>query len=117
VNLETKEFSLESRIESVEKAAGEAAMFAKQSGFSEDALHSIDMAVREAVANAVKHGNKLDETKQVEIAFRDSADGFELVIRDFGTGFALIICLIYTVVSFFVVKKHFYEQSEQKQPA
>jgi serine/threonine-protein kinase RsbW len=89
VNLETKEFSLESRIESVEKAAGEAAMFARQSGFSEDALHSIDMAVREAVANAVKHGNKLDETKQVEIAFRDSADGFELVIRDFGTGFAV----------------------------
>lgn len=32
-------------------------------------------------------------------------------------GFALLVCLIYTVVSFFVVKKHFYEQSEQKQPA
>jgi len=89
VNLQTKEFSLESRIESVEKAAREAEIFATQSGFGEDALHSIDMAVREAVANAVKHGNKLDETKQVEITFSNSADGFELSIRDFGVGFAV----------------------------
>lgn len=64
-------------------------MFAKQFGFAEDELHSIDMAVREAVANAVKHGNKLDETKKVEIAFKHSTDGFELVIRDFGEGFAV----------------------------
>ncbi len=73
----------------MEKAAREAEIFARQAGFSEDALHSIDMAVREAVANAVKHGNKLDETKQVEITFRNSVDGFELIVRDFGTGFAV----------------------------
>ncbi len=89
MKIETKELSLPSHIESVEKAASQAADFAKQSGFGEDALHSIDMAVREAVANAVKHGNKLDETKQVEITFKNSADGFELVIRDFGSGFAV----------------------------
>ena len=89
MSLETKEFNLQSRIESVEKAAREAEIFARQSGFNEDALHSIDMAVREAVANAVKHGNKLDETKQVEITFRNSVDGFELIVRDFGTGFAV----------------------------
>jgi len=89
VNSETKELTLDSRLESVEKAASEAENFAKNSGFGEDALHSIDMAVREAVANAVKHGNKLDETKKVEIRFRNSADGFELVIRDFGAGFAV----------------------------
>ena len=89
MKIETKELSLPSRIESVEKAAVEAEMFAKQSGFAEDELHSIDMAVREAVANAVKHGNKLDETKKVEIAFKHSTHGFELVIRDFGEGFAV----------------------------
>lgn len=89
MKIETKELSLPSRIESVEKAAVEAEMFAKQSGFAEDELHSIDMAVREAVANAVKHGNKLDETKKVEITFKHSTDGFELVVRDFGKGFAV----------------------------
>ncbi len=80
---------LSSRLESVEKAAEAAAQFAEQSGFSEEQLYAIDMAIRESVANAVKHGNLLDETKQVEITFEDSDKGFEITIRDFGTGFAV----------------------------
>ncbi|KAK0039319.1 ATP-binding protein [Biomphalaria pfeifferi] len=47
------------------------------------------MAVRESVANAVKHGNKLDETKQVEVTFLNSDAGFEITVRDFGAGFAI----------------------------
>jgi serine/threonine-protein kinase RsbW len=87
VSAETKEFKFPSRIDSVEKAASEAENFALQSGFSEDARSAIDMAMREAVANAVKHGNKEDETKKVEIAFRNSSEGFEITVRDFGEGF------------------------------
>ncbi len=87
MSAETKELNLPSRLESVEKAASEADDFAKQCGYTEEALFGVDMAVREAVANAVKHGNKEDETKQVEIAFRNSSDGFEISVRDFGGGF------------------------------
>jgi serine/threonine-protein kinase RsbW len=47
------------------------------------------MAMRESVANAVKHGNKLDETKQVEITLKNSSEGLEIIIRDFGAGFAV----------------------------
>ena len=47
------------------------------------------MAVREVVANAVKHGNKEDETKAVEITLRNSNEGFEVTVRDFGKGFAV----------------------------
>jgi len=86
---EKKEFNLPSRIESVEKAAQEAAIFASKSGFSDDALYAIDMAVREATANAVKHGNRDDETKQVEVTFKNSEEGLEISIRDFGVGFAV----------------------------
>ena len=64
-------------------------MFAQSVGFSEDEAYPIDMAVREAVANAVKHGNNLDETKQVEIALSSSDTDFEITVRDFGTGFAV----------------------------
>ena len=53
----------------MDKAATEAATFAERNDFGDDVLYAIDMAVRESVANAVKHGNKLDETKQVEITF------------------------------------------------
>jgi serine/threonine-protein kinase RsbW len=89
VSLETKELNLPSRIESVEKAASEADVFARQNDFGDDALSAVDMAVREAVANAVKHGNKEDETKPVEITFRNSSEGLEISVRDFGTGFAV----------------------------
>lgn len=86
---EKKEFNLPSRIESVERAAQEAAAFAAASGVGEEALFAVDMAVREAAANAVKHGNKEDATKSVEITFENLEAGFQITIRDFGTGFAV----------------------------
>ena len=84
-----KILKLPSRIESVEKAAHEAEEFARQNGFGDEVLFAVDMAVRESVANAVKHGNKLDETKQVEITFENRNEGFEITVRDFGAGFAV----------------------------
>jgi serine/threonine-protein kinase RsbW len=89
VTEEKKELTLPSRLESVEKAALEADNFAKEFGFDDNALYAIDMAVREAVANAVKHGNLLDETKQVEITLNNLPKGLEISVRDFGTGFAV----------------------------
>jgi serine/threonine-protein kinase RsbW len=82
-----KEFNLPSTLESVDKAASEAETFARNSGFDEGALFAIDMAVREAVANAIKHGNKLDDTKSVEITFISLNKGLEVTVRDFGEGF------------------------------
>ena len=84
---ETTEIKLPSRLDAVDKAAAETENFAKAAGFSEEELYPIDMAVRESVANAVKHGNLLDETKQVELKFSDLPEGLEIIIRDFGRGF------------------------------
>jgi serine/threonine-protein kinase RsbW len=87
---DTKELVLPSKVESVDKAAVEAADFAvNQCGLTDEALFGIDMAIREAVANAVKHGNKEDESKNVEITLTNIDDGFELKVRDFGIGFAV----------------------------
>lgn len=83
---ETK-FTISSRIEAIDEAVVKAVKFAGEAGFADDAIFGIDMAVREAVANAVKHGNKLDETKLVEITLIDLANGMEISIRDFGEGF------------------------------
>lgn len=84
---ETKELTLPSRIESVEQAALEAEQFAKSVGLDEEFISAIDLAVRESVINAVKHGNKFDETKQVEVKFAKLPEGFEVTVRDFGPGF------------------------------
>ena len=35
----------------------------------------------------MKHGNKFDESKVVEIRLQKSASGFEMSVRDFGSGF------------------------------
>ena len=87
--MNTKKLNLPSRLESVEAAAHEAERFAAKAGLGDDALYQIDMAVRESVANAVKHGNKLDETKTVEITFEDAPEGLLIAVRDFGAGFAV----------------------------
>ena len=86
---EKLELKLPSRIESVETAAERAEEFARQIGLDEEARSAIDMAIRESVANAVKHGNLLDATKQVELTFSRLPDGLEIIVRDFGRGFAV----------------------------
>ena len=82
-----KKISISSKIESIDKAVQEAVKFAGETGVAEESIFGIDMAVREVIANAVKHGNKLDEEKQVEITFLNSDKGFEVLVRDFGEGF------------------------------
>jgi serine/threonine-protein kinase RsbW len=85
----TIEVSLPSRIESVDESAMLAEKVARDWGYGDDFVSSIDLAVRESVANAVKHGNKFDDNKQVKLAFFDTADGFEMTVRDFGEGFSI----------------------------
>jgi len=47
----------------------------------------LDLAVREAVTNAVLHGNKQDAELPVEIAFVDAGAQLVVTVRDRGTGF------------------------------
>ena len=87
MSAEEIELNLPSDLDSIEKAVTEATKFASQIGFSDDALFAIDLALREAVANAVKHGNKFDETKNVNLMIKETGSGLEIAVRDFGTGF------------------------------
>lgn len=84
---ETTELVLPSRLEAINEAAEAAADFVRRSGLSEDAAYGVDMAVREAVTNAVLHGNRSDETKAVEVSFRRSPAEIEITVRDQGKGF------------------------------
>lgn len=84
---ETTELALPSRIEAIEDATVAADEFIARSGIEPDALFGIDMAVREAVTNAVLHGNQQDEAKIVSIQFKRTATGLEITVRDEGQGF------------------------------
>lgn len=83
----TTELRFASRIEAVDQAATAVSEFLSQAGVSEDVIFGIDMAVREAVTNAVVHGNKLDENKFTEISLKSSPDSFEITVHDQGKGF------------------------------
>ena len=86
---ETIQLNLPSRIESIAKAAEAAAEAARRAGLDEDAAFGLDMAVREAVTNAVLHGNREDESKQVELSFEETGGALSVTVRDQGAGFDL----------------------------
>jgi serine/threonine-protein kinase RsbW len=87
LTVDTTELSLPSRIETVATAAAAVAEFVGRSGVSDDAAFGIDMAVREAVTNAVLHGNRQDENKTVELVLKSSPDAVEISVHDQGPGF------------------------------
>jgi serine/threonine-protein kinase RsbW len=87
LTVETTELSLPSRIETVATAAAAVAEFVGRSGVSDDAAFGIDMAVREAVTNAVLHGNRQDENKTVDLVLKSSPDAVEISVHDQGPGF------------------------------
>ena len=84
---QTTELNIPSRLSSIEEAARAAAQVFTETGFGEEAAFGMDLAVREAVANAILHGNKQDETKMVEIRLTPSAAALTIEVRDFGAGF------------------------------
>jgi len=84
-----QELKLPSRLESVEVAATKADEFAKENGLGEDFVSAIDLAIRESVANAVKHGNKFADEKTVDLTLARTDEGFEITVRDYGEGFAV----------------------------
>ncbi len=82
-----QQIKLPSRIESVDEAALKADEFAKEQGLGDEFVSAIDLAIRESVANAVKHGNKFAEEKTVDLTLARTDEGFEITVRDYGAGF------------------------------
>ncbi len=84
---QTTRFVLPSHIEAVADAAAAVANFAQNCGVGEEAAFAIDIAVREAVTNAIVHANKKDETKSVELSFSCVGHVLEIEVKDQGRGF------------------------------
>jgi serine/threonine-protein kinase RsbW len=59
----------------------------KQKNFSQDDVFAVHLAIEEAFTNAVKHGNKMDPDKKVQIEYSVARDKVEISIADQGSGF------------------------------
>jgi serine/threonine-protein kinase RsbW len=57
--------------------------------FAEDDIYWLTIAAREAIANAIKHGNKLNPAKKVYVDLSLVDDKFIMKVRDEGDGFDL----------------------------
>jgi len=84
---ETLERFLDSTLDSVDQAEELASGAAGRAGFDEDDLMRIGMAVREAMVNAVAHGNRYNANKKVRFSLSHSTKRFTIVIADEGEGF------------------------------
>jgi serine/threonine-protein kinase RsbW len=58
----------------------------KHMNFSHEDGERVWLAVQEGIANAMRHGNKLDKKKRIEVTFAPLANRLEIRIHDTGPG-------------------------------
>ncbi len=56
-------------------------------GFSQQSYFAIKLALEEGLVNAIKHGNRLDKTKTVQVEYSITPRKIEIAIEDQGPGF------------------------------
>jgi serine/threonine-protein kinase RsbW len=79
--------SLSSRFENIEMAQHLCGKLLEGWDLNEETTHWILMALREALANAIKHGNGQDMAKRVHLEMEVKDHTLRIRIRDEGTGF------------------------------
>jgi serine/threonine-protein kinase RsbW len=84
----TAKFVIPSRLEEVPAVQEAVLREAEAHGFGRDALFAIHLAVEEAVANAIRHGNCCDCHKQVTIEYWIDDEEARIEVCDEGCGFA-----------------------------
>jgi serine/threonine-protein kinase RsbW len=60
---------------------------AARCGYGDAALFAIKLALEEALNNAIKHGNRMDPNRAVQVQFSVDGDRTEISIFDEGAGF------------------------------
>ena len=85
--MEKTQTTLESTLDSVDKAEELVTAEAGKVGFDEDEQSQIGMAIRECVVNAVVHGNRYNKKKNVHLEIERAKDSLTVTIGDEGEGF------------------------------
>ena len=80
------ELTLDSTLDAVNQAERTAELYADRVGFDEETQSAIAMAVREAVVNAVLHGNAYDRGKVVRVSFDVTEKDLVVTVADQGSG-------------------------------
>jgi serine/threonine-protein kinase RsbW len=88
-NVAEYHLTLPSQTDNLELIREFIARVAEKSGFNEDDVNKIELAVDEACANVIKHAYDKDEHKPIDIAIEIAYDKLTIIIADTGKGFDL----------------------------
>jgi len=87
--IEVIQLTIPSRLELLPLVDQLTAGISERMCFDEESRVQISISVLEAGTNAIQHGNRVDPSKQVDMAFAIHPDRLEVVVKDKGPGFDL----------------------------
>ena len=82
-----KSIHIESRTEKLVAVREFVSEAARRSGFPEEEVSKIALAVDEACTNIIKHGYKYDPGQKITVTVQTAGDLFEVIIQDHGQQF------------------------------
>ena len=80
--------AIASKLKNIEPLVALGEKFGAFCGFGEDESVQIGMALREALNNAVVHGNGKDASKEVRVVFQCTGEEIRISVKDEGPGFS-----------------------------
>ncbi|MEW5978869.1 MAG: ATP-binding protein [Acidobacteriota bacterium] len=83
----TVELRIQSNLEYTDLVENITNSLTSLAGCNSDLAYFIEMAVREVVTNAIRHGNQFDLNKVVWVRYRFDKEEFAVEVRDQGKGF------------------------------
>ena len=85
--LESKKIEMISNMDNIAEVENLINVIFEDYELSPDYFGNMLVAITEAVNNAMVHGNRLDESKNVNLSFNHYGDEYKFVIKDEGKGF------------------------------
>lgn len=85
--LESRMIEMDSKVENIAEVENMINEIFEDYELSPDYYGNMLVALTEAVNNAIRHGNKMDESKKVKISFHHQSDEYLFSIKDEGVGF------------------------------
>ncbi len=79
--------TIPSRLTDARKVGERILSKAAKRGYSRQTLFAIRLALEEGLINAIKHGNRLDPEKHIELTYEITDEKTTIKIRDEGEGF------------------------------
>ncbi len=85
--LESKKIEMNSNMENIAEVENLINIIFEEYELSPDYFGNMLVALTEAVSNAIVHGNRFDDHKNVNLSFKHYGDEYKFVVKDEGQGF------------------------------